>query len=184
MSESCPPRAAGNTSGLPSSRGSACNSATARADRGTRCSLPIFMRTPGIIQSALSRSNSSQRAPRTSCERVAVRAANSSARAPNPSRVCKAANQRGGSSRVRAGWLLSSATLDGGGRSSFRLPAQRAGLSPVRCPATVAQLRTASMRPRNRLAVSVRSAQSDCSTRKTSCVVISCTNILPISGVA
>ena len=45
--------------------------ATARADSGTRCSLPAFMRLSGIIHTALSRSISSQRAPEYLAERQA-----------------------------------------------------------------------------------------------------------------
>ena len=46
----------------------------------TRCSLPAFIRDPGMAQTACSRSISSHVAARASPERVAVRIANSSAR--------------------------------------------------------------------------------------------------------
>jgi hypothetical protein len=47
--------------------------ATACDDRGTRCSVRIFMRSPGMTHSAASRSISAHRAPRVSPGLVAVR---------------------------------------------------------------------------------------------------------------
>ena len=52
---------------------------TARSDNGTRCALPAFMRSPGTVQTALSRSISSQVASRTSPDRIAVSVRNSNA---------------------------------------------------------------------------------------------------------
>ena len=46
---------------------------------------------------------SPQTAPRTSCDRTAVKTKNSKARAPKPSRPRRAANQRGASSSAKAG---------------------------------------------------------------------------------
>ena len=53
--------------------------ASARFDRGTRCSRPPFIRSLGIVQVAASMSNSDHDAPRTSPERAAVRTRNSNA---------------------------------------------------------------------------------------------------------
>ena len=56
--------------------------------------------------------------------------------------------------------------------------------SPFRCPATVAQDNTLSIRPRRRIAVSVFSVQIGSRTRKTCCTVMSATSILPSAGSA
>ena len=75
-----PPRGFGNTSPSPSPSWRA-SARTARAwpESGTLCARQDFVRWGGTVQRARSRSISSQGAPRTSRERVAVRTANSSA---------------------------------------------------------------------------------------------------------
>lgn len=123
-------------------------------------------RSAGTTHIALAISISFHLAPRTSCDRAAVSAANSSARLPIPSRRRSAANQRGASAICKAGWLPRFATLATAGKSSFRFPAQRAGLSPVRCPDAVAQDNTASMRPRSRKTVSVSPAKGSVPSHK------------------
>ena len=72
------PRADGNTN---SDRG-ACALAPARISRarpdsGTRCSRRLFIRSAGIVHTPSSKSNSFQRAPRTSPDRQAVSTRNS-----------------------------------------------------------------------------------------------------------
>src|SRR5262249_46974202 len=54
--------------------------ASVRADSGTRCSLPAFIRVAGSVQVLSSKSISPHRAPITSPVLAAVRMANSSAR--------------------------------------------------------------------------------------------------------
>ncbi len=200
MSESFPPRGAKKTYGDPSSRGRPSSNATASGDSGTRCDLPFFMRAAGIVQTAafvadvagsrLSillaglRSISPHVAPRTSPERAAVSVKNSRARAAIPSRWDRSRHQRDTSTKARAGWLPPRAILAGLGSASERLPFQRAGLSPVLCPATVAQDRTFSILPRRRDAVSVLSRHIGSSVRNTSCTVMSATSLLPSTGVA
>ena len=71
--------------------------ASARADSGTRCSLPAFMRSAGTVQVLSSRSNSVHRAPIVSPVLAAVRIVNSSARAAMPS-CSRNANRKPGSS--------------------------------------------------------------------------------------
>ena len=112
---------------------------------------------PGMIHRPLLRSNSSHLAPRTSWDRAAVSKVNSKAKRVIPRISRTPRNHRCTSSIWSAGWFTSLATLFGAGRSSFRFPAHRAGLSPDLWPDTVAQLRTASIRPRRREAVSVLS---------------------------
>ena len=57
----------------------AVSTSSARRASGTRCRLPVFMRSPGIVHVAASRSISSHRAPRTSPLRQAVRTSISNA---------------------------------------------------------------------------------------------------------
>ena len=57
----------------------AASTSSAHDARGTRCCLPVFMRSPGMVQVAVSRSISSHRAPRTSALRQAVSTRNASA---------------------------------------------------------------------------------------------------------
>ena len=59
----------------------------------------------------------------------------------------------------RALWCFTFDTLFGLGKTVSKWPLQRAGLSPVRKPATVDQERTDSIRPLSRLAVSVLLSQ-------------------------
>ncbi len=165
-------------------RGTARSRAIAAAVSGTLCSRPAFMRPAGIVQRPASRSTSDQTAPRTSPLRAAISVRNSRARAAIPSRSRSAANQRATSSRERAGWLSAFASLPGLGSTASRLPFHLAGLSPARCPATVAQESTASIRPRTREAVSVFSCQIGCSTRSTSASATSETRIGPRMGPA
>ena len=58
-------------------------------------------------------------------------------------------------------------TFDGLGKSSDKLPFHLAGLSPARCPATVAHERMLSILPRRRVAVSVLSLQMGSNARST-----------------
>lgn len=130
------------------------------------------------------KSISSQVARRTAPDREAVSIANCNAFAAIPSRLERSTHQRETSLSASAGWLSLFATFAGLGRISERLPFHRAGLSPDRCPATVAHERTFSMRPRSRLAVSVFSHQIGSSTRKMSCTAISATSFEPRMGIA
>lgn len=91
ISDSCPPRGAGNTRLLSLKRGNAFNKAIAASDRGTRCSFPAFIRLPGIIHVFSFKSISFHSAPRTSPERATVSTENSSARAEIPARLRKSA---------------------------------------------------------------------------------------------
>ena len=76
-----PPDLEGNTKPDPPlwARASSSTSAAPPA-RGTRCSRPAFIRSPGIVHKRVSRLISSHRTPRTSPERTAVSVANSAAR--------------------------------------------------------------------------------------------------------
>ena len=105
ISDICPPRAAGKTRGLSWKRGRALRSFIASWASGTRCSRSAFILKAGTIHKPDSKSNSSQRAPRTYCDIAAVSATNSKARAPKPSRMRSAANQTGASSICNAGCI-------------------------------------------------------------------------------
>ena len=80
-SQSSPPRGAGKTRSLPSPMAWA-SSMIARAgpDRGTTCSTPAFMRSPGMVKVFASRSTSLHVAPRISPDRQAVRITSCKAR--------------------------------------------------------------------------------------------------------
>lgn len=95
-------------------------------------------RTARVAPGAGSNSTSPQVMPRTSPERAAVRVRNCNARAPIPSRWASSFHQRDALASATAGRCSVSFTFDGLGRSSAKFPRQRAGLSTVRCPATVA----------------------------------------------
>ena len=80
LSDSRLPVCEANTSPEPSASPRAPSStSSARADNGTRCSRPAFVRKAGTVQVAASGSISSHRAPRTSPERHAVNTRNSNA---------------------------------------------------------------------------------------------------------
>ncbi len=66
-----------------------------RAQRGTRCSRPAFIRFAGTVQTLPVKSISSQSRPRISPERAAVKMQNSSASAAIPSRSRKSAIKAG-----------------------------------------------------------------------------------------
>ena len=55
------------------------NRDTAALDNGTRCSLPIFMRSAGMVQTAFSKLNSDHLALNVSLERTAQRMVSASA---------------------------------------------------------------------------------------------------------
>jgi hypothetical protein len=95
-----------------------------------------YARAAGTVQTALSRSSSLQRMPRTSPERAVIKIANARARAAGP--ACFSRGQRG-------------LEPPGPCRGAARWHGQRAG---SRASTAVAQSRTASMRWRTRLAVS------------------------------
>ena len=98
-------------------------------------------------------------APRTSPDRAAVRMANSSARAPIPVTSSHRRHECRDSIRRTAAWCSTFATLDGFGRS-FEVAAPARRVLALAVAAHVAQSRTASMRPRTRVAVSVSSSRS------------------------
>ena len=109
---------------------------------------------------------------------------NSSARAGIPG----SARSSTRSSPIRVagsdGWCLVRFTFRDFGRTCSRLPSHRAGLSPRRYPAVVAQARVASIRCRSRVAVSVLVRQIGSRTERTWGSSIAATGSLPIFGLA
>ena len=74
------PRTDGKTRPDPSAISAAsCRTAIARPDSGTRCSLPAFIRSAGIVHVAVAMSISAHVASRTSLDRAAVSTRNSNA---------------------------------------------------------------------------------------------------------
>lgn len=192
MSDNIPAFAAKNTYGLPFKRGNPSSIFKASAGSGTRCGRWFFMRAPGIVHTArlsavevlASRLTSSHVMPRTSPDRAAVRTRKRSACAAMPLRWIRSAHQPDASTTARAGWLSNFATLVGLANNSDRFPFHRAGFSPSRCPATVAQDKTFSRRPRSRDVVSVLSRQIGSKTRSMSCATMSEISFLPNMGFA
>ena len=169
-----------NTRSPPSpSRRASSSAATARADSGTQCSRPAFVRFPGTVHTAPSRSISVQRASRTSPLRQAV-----STRSSNASTVPRHASQR----RTRASAARTSAcgrarwwrglTAFLGRASEIASPA---GLS-ARWPWATAHFITAPMRWRTRRAVSRLAVQMGSSTVMTSALVTALTVLPPSAG--
>ena len=85
MSDIGLPAVPGKTTSVPSIRKASAffSTANAASDSGTSCARLRFMCSAGIDQRRSSRSNSDQRASRTSCDRVPVRMSRSRARRPN-----------------------------------------------------------------------------------------------------
>lgn len=140
--------------------------ANAASVRGTLCSLPAFIRVPGIVQILAFRSISDHSAPSTSPDRLAHRMQSSSARAAIPSRARSSTMNAGTSVYGSAAWwpLVSRWRL--GSRFS-RCPRHLAGFSPVLSPFARAASSTRSIRPRSREAVSCFVSQSGLSTSST-----------------
>src|SRR5260370_355369 len=142
---------------------------TARGTNGTRCGLPRFILEPGISQigpSSVSSLISSQRAPTTSFNLVAVKMRNSSTSAAlsealysntwmvTLSRSLNRETKDGTLRQSIAAWCLSDDLgLDSSNSRQFF---HRAELSPLRWPLAVAQARTNSIRPRRVSAVVAR----------------------------
>ena len=137
----------------------------ARADNGTRCSRPAFMRAPGIVQTLASRSTSGQVASSTSLVRVAVTISSSNAR-----------RTEGLASAVRSAWMNAGTAAYGSaawwgfspqcfGSTLFR---PSVGLSPLRNPDAFVQSKTTLMRCFTRRAVSGSHVQIGASTFNTS----------------
>ncbi len=138
------------------------------AASGTRCSRAAFIRSAGTVQTLASTSISDHRAPRTSPPRAAVRIANSRARAavPSISRRCQGrpANR---DKPLRHGGRAKASPGEGGAFPNIQ-PNVRGSEHDRRYGAGNAnRIDTASMPPRNRVAVSGLLRQIGCSARKT-----------------
>ncbi len=128
---------------------------SAALESAARCTLPPFMRSAGTVQVPRATSISPHVAPRISPERAAVRIPNIRARAPIPPTSERRAMNSAISSIGRARWCLTRDTFPGSASSLSRCPFHRAGFGQDRSSRVAAQSRTASNRPRTRLAVSV-----------------------------
>ena len=95
----------GNTSSSPRPR-TASRIAIAEAVSGTRCSVPAFIRSAGMVHILSPASISDHRAPRTSPDRAHVRIANCSAREERASFSRSCVMKAGTSVQGRALWCL------------------------------------------------------------------------------
>ena len=152
------PRLVGNINSPGRAVPHSCRIARARCDKGTRWFRPDFAREAGTVQT--SPSISSQRAPRTSPLRAAVKIKNSTARAVTVPRVLSSIMKlemsvKGSAARCCTLPLI----LAVAGRICSRAPFHRAGLSPWRYLRAVAHDSTRSMRERTLFAFRGSSAR-------------------------
>jgi hypothetical protein len=169
------PRGLGNTKSHVRNFERVSTTFSAGLDNGTPCSRPALVRTTGIVHTLSPKSISDQRAPSISPVRVAVSMQASRARAATVGSA-----RRFFMKADRSRWAIAAWWPRLGfprfGRRCERWPRHTAGFSPWRCPWALAALRTASMRPQSRAAVSGFSIQSGFKTPRTASVSISSTS--------